>query len=53
MLKTGDVIKVCQVGSSNTIFRESNEYTVFDPNYVEEEEESELEESETSEDADE
>ena len=52
-VKNGDVIKVCQVGSSNTIFRESNEYTVFDPNYVEEEEEAELEESETSEDADE
>jgi hypothetical protein len=52
-VKNGDTIKVCQVGSSNTIFRESNEYTVFDPNYVEEEEEAELEESETSEDAEE
>ena len=45
-VKNGDVIKVCQVGSSNTIFRESNEYTVFDPNYVEEED-SEVEESES------
>ena len=45
----GDKIKVCQVGSSNTIFRESNEYTVFDPNYVEEEEETEIEETEEAE----
>jgi hypothetical protein len=36
-VQNGDVITVCQMGSSNTVFRESNEYTVFDPNYVEEE----------------
>ncbi|SDB28186.1 Phosphoglycerol transferase MdoB [Pseudobutyrivibrio sp. YE44] len=41
----GDKIKVCQVGSSNTIFRESNEYIVYDPNYVEEEEENEIEDA--------
>ncbi len=35
-VKNGDTITVCQVGSSNTIFRESNTYTVIDPNYVEE-----------------
>ena len=33
-VENGDVITVCQVGSSNTIFRESNEFTVIDPNYV-------------------
>lgn len=32
-----DVIMVCQMGSSNTVFRESNEYKVMDPNYVPEE----------------
>lgn len=32
----GDVITVCQVGSSNTIFRESNSYTVIDPNAIDE-----------------
>lgn len=42
-VKNGDKIKVCQVGSSNTIFRESNEFIVYDPNYVEEEE-TEIEE---------
>ncbi len=46
----GDVIKVCQLGSSNTIFRESNEYAVYDPNYVEEEEETEVEDTEDTED---
>lgn len=29
-----DTIVVNQMGSSNTIFRSSNEYTVIDPNYV-------------------
>lgn len=48
-VKNGDKIKVCQVGSSNTVFRESNEYVVYDPNYVEEEEESEIEDSEDAE----
>ena len=45
----GDTIKVCQMGSSNTVFRESNEYKVYDPNYIEEEPEIE----ETEEDAEE
>ena len=48
-VKNGDKIKVCQMGSSNTVFRESNEYVVYDPNYVEEEEESEIEDSEEAE----
>ncbi len=48
-VKNGDTIKVCQIGSSNTIFRESNEYVVYDPNYVEEEEENEIEEAEDGE----
>ena len=44
----GDTITVCQMGSSNTVFRESNTYTVYDPNYVEEEiEETEIEEDES------
>lgn len=30
----GDSITVCQMGSSNTIFRESNRFTVVDPSYV-------------------
>ncbi len=33
-VQNGDTITVCQVGSSNTVFRESNEFTVVDPNYV-------------------
>lgn len=37
----GDNIKVCQMGSSDTIFRESNEYTVVDPNYEPETDEEE------------
>ena len=37
-VQNGDIIKVCQVGSSSTVFRESNEYEVCDPNYVEDEE---------------
>lgn len=45
----GDTIKVCQMGSSNTVFRESNEFKVYDPNYVEEEPEIE----ETEEDSEE
>lgn len=31
-LKDGDTIKVCQMGSSNTLFRSSNEFTYSDPN---------------------
>ncbi len=50
-VKNGDVIKVCQMGSSNTIFRESNEFTVYDPNYVEETTEDELEEDESEEES--
>ncbi len=49
-VKNGDIIKVCQMGSSNTNFRESNPYTVYDPNYVEEEEEAEVEEPDTDSD---
>ncbi|MCR5416123.1 MAG: LTA synthase family protein [Pseudobutyrivibrio sp.] len=45
-VKNGDTIKVCQLGSSDTIFRESNEYTVNDPHYVEEETPIEDEEAE-------
>ena len=45
----GDTIKVCQMGSSNTVFRESNEYKVYDPNYVEEEPEIEETDEEDSE----
>lgn len=36
-VQNGDTITVCQVGSSDTIFRESNEYIIYDPTYVEEE----------------
>ena len=39
------------MGSSNTIFRESDSFKVFDPTYVEEEEETELEDSESDSDA--
>lgn len=31
-IKNGDVVTVCQVGSSNTIFRSTNEYVYIDPN---------------------
>lgn len=31
-ISNGDVVTVCQVGSSNTIFRSSNEYIYVDPN---------------------
>ena len=34
----GDIITVCQVGSESTIFRESNQYQIYDPNYVPDEE---------------
>ena len=51
-VKNGDSIKVCQMGSSNTIFRESDSFKVFDPNYVEEEEETELEDTESDSDSD-
>lgn len=37
----GDTITVCQVGSSDTIFRESNQFTVVDPNYEPETDEEE------------
>lgn len=40
-VENGDTITVCQVGSSNTVFRESNEYTVNDPSYVAADEEIE------------
>ena len=30
-VKDGDTIKVCQMGSNSTIFRESNTYTYKDP----------------------
>ena len=36
-VENGDTITVCQVGSSNTIFRESNAYTVINPNAMDEE----------------
>ncbi len=56
-VKNGDVITVCQMGSSNTIFRESNRYVVYDPSYVHqdvdentEEEPEENEESDSTED---
>lgn len=39
-VQNGDTITVCQLGSSDTIFRESNEYTVNDPTFVEEDEET-------------
>ena len=38
-VKNNDEIKVCQLGSSNTVFRESNAYKVYDPNHEDEEEE--------------
>ena len=31
MVSTADQITVCQVGSSNTIFRESNKFTIYKP----------------------
>ena len=34
-IENGDTIVVNQLGSSNTIFRSSNEYTFYDPNYEE------------------
>ena len=36
LVENGDTITVCQVGSSSTIFRSSNDYTFYDPNYEEE-----------------
>ncbi len=44
-VSNGDTIKVCQMGSSNTIFRESNSYVVSDPTMVEDEEPTEVEET--------
>ncbi len=38
-VNNGDTITVCQLGSSNTVFRESNEYTIYDPHFVPEDEE--------------
>lgn len=43
-VKNGDIITVCQMGSSDTVFRESNKYVVLDPNHVEEEGEEVTEE---------
>ena len=40
----GDTITVCQVGSSNTIFRESNEWNVVEPGLESDEELDETEE---------
>ncbi len=37
-VNNGDTITVCQLGSSNTIFRESNQYTINDPHFVPEDE---------------
>jgi len=51
-VKNGDIIKVCQVGSSNTIFRESNEYEIYDPTYVEEDDEEIEEDASGDEDSD-
>ncbi len=52
-VKNGDIITVCQMGSSNTVFRESNKYVVNDPSYTEEdvtaEEESDEDEENSSE----
>ncbi len=42
------VITVCQMGSNDTVFRESNKYRVIDPNYVPEDEEP-IEEDQTEE----
>jgi hypothetical protein len=39
------------LGSSKTIFRESDSFVVFDPNYVEEEEETEFEDSDSDSDS--
>ena len=39
-IKNGDTICVCQVGSSSTIFRSSNDYMFYDPNYEEATDES-------------
>lgn len=41
VVEDGDTITVCQVGSSDTIFRESNPFTVVDPNYEPEMDEEE------------
>ena len=37
LVENGDTIVVNQLGSSDTIFRSSNEYQVYDPSYVPEE----------------
>ena len=39
-IENGDTICVCQVGSSSTIFRSSNDYMFYDPNYEEATDES-------------
>lgn len=46
-VKNGDTITVCQVGSSSTIFRSSNDYMFFDPNYEEATEEGTDSETDT------
>lgn len=45
-VKSGDTITVCQMGSSNTVFRESNTFKVNDPSMVDSKEESEESEEE-------
>ena len=30
-IKDGDTVKICQLGSNSTVFRESNELTYSDP----------------------
>ena len=37
-LENGDIIKVCQVGSSNRIFRESEEYAYYEGSLISPEE---------------
>jgi len=58
LVENGDIIEVCQVGSSSTIFRTSNAYTYTDPTLTEEElealgEETEAEETEATNEANE
>lgn len=51
-IESGDTLTVCQVGSSSTVFRESNTVTFIDPNADEEmtDEEKEADEEAASED---
>jgi hypothetical protein len=52
VIESGDTLTVCQVGSSSTVFRESNTVTFIDPNADEEmtDEEKEADEEAASED---